>query len=570
MPYGDSRNFITPWKRVEGFPASEIGDLTAGSSANVQTFMDARRNYKGIVSNIAERNSLTGISTNDWVLVLSNSSALPEIDVWTGSQWVSISGSGSSGSGTTIFGHFDELGPGDGTTTTFNLPDSGLEEIVFLGRGYLCKRGTQAGGTASGDYYVSGPSIVFFQAPAAGVSVMVTYASPITGTAGSGSSTNALTLTGFAPSIAAPTSYSTVAVRSATGALQAATPPSGAAGSGYVPVLDSTGKLPSSVLPSTGSTTLNGYSTSVATANSTIPVRNSNGVLFASQISGLGTNAAATAVLVADNTGKLPAAALPSTINASTLATYAANAGGVANTIALRNANGVLFASQHATIGQATAVGAVLVADSAGKLPVAALPATIDATSLLTYVPNATAVANTIALRDVNGRLVANQANGTSGFVLVADSSGLLPATALPTTINATTLQNKTASDFVLAITPILKATMFAIGPLETFVGVEQIDYFIVSAAISINKIQVSCPSTPLSGSVNVDIRKRSGAGPISNIDTVSLQNVTLAANGGLNFTSTSVSINLAANDVIIVKIISASAGFTDLRVELF
>lgn len=568
MPYGDSRNFITPWKRVEGFPASEIGDLTAGSTANVQTFMDARRNYKGIVSNIAERDSLTGVSTNDWVLVLSNSSSLPEIDVWTGSQWVSISG--SSGSSTAIFGHFDELGPGDGTTTTFNLPDSGLEEIVFLGRGYLCKRGTQAAGASSGDYYVSGPSIVFFQAPAAGVSVMVTYASPITGTASGGSSTNALTLTGFSPSISAPTSYSTVAVRTASGALQASAPPSGSAGSGYVPVLDSAGKLPSSVLPSTGSTTLNGYSTSVATANSTIPVRNANGVLFASQISGLGTSAASTAVLVADSTGKLPTAALPATINASTLATYAANAGAVANTIALRNANGVLIASQHANIGQAAAVGAALVADAAGKLPVAALPATINATSLLTYVPSATATASTIALRDANGRLVANQASGTSGFVLVADSSGLLPATALPTTINATTLENKTASDFVLAITPILKATMFAVGPLETFVGLGQVDYFIVPAAVTISKIQVSCPSTPLSGSISVDVRKRSGAGSISTNDTTSLQNITLTANGGLNFTSSSVNINLAANDVVIIKVVSASTGFTDLRVELF
>lgn len=568
MPYGDSRNFITPWKRVEGFPASEIGDLTAGSTANVQTFMDARRNYKGIVSNITERDSLTGITTNDWVLVLSNANSLPEIDVWTGSQWVTISGSGGSGgSGTAIFGHFDELGPGDGTTTTFNLPAADLEEIVFLGRGYLCKRGTQAGGAASGDYYVSGPSIIFFQAPLAGVSVMVTYASPISGTVGGGSATNALTLTGFAPSITAPTSYSTVAVRSSTGALQAANPPSGAAGSGYVPVLDSTGKLPSSVLPSS---TTSGYSTSIPTANSTIPVRNSSGVLFASQVSGLGTSAAATAVLVADSTGKLPAAALPTTINASTLATYSASATAAANTIALRNANGVLLASQHASLGQATAVGAVLVADAAGKLPATALPTTINATSLLTYVPSATAVASSIALRDANGRLVANQANGTSGFVLVADSNGLLPATALPTTINATTLENKTASDFVLAITPILKATMFAIGPLETFVDVGQIDYFIVPAAVTISKIQVSCPSTPLSGSVTVDVRKRSGAGSISTADTISLQTMTLTANSGLNFTSSSVTINLAANDVVIIKILSASAGFTDLRVELF
>lgn len=83
MPFGDGRAFVTAWKRVEGFPAAEINDATAGTTSNVQTYIDARRKFLGNVADTTARDALVGMSTNDFVYVNS----VKQFHYYTGSAW---------------------------------------------------------------------------------------------------------------------------------------------------------------------------------------------------------------------------------------------------------------------------------------------------------------------------------------------------------------------------------------------------------------------------------------------------------------------------------------------------
>lgn len=267
MPFGDGRAWIVPWKRVQGFPASEVNDATAGASSNVQTIIDNVRRYRGVVADITARNALTSLSDGDWVLILddgstnaaiqryklatttwiavasgggggaSNSSGLTDLSQDTGTtvngtrtygykagvlrygtsfisvsagtlvvannttSYVEVDNTGAvssnttgftsgripmatvvaaSGSITTVtdkraFMEFDYgstaqgtpvlIGTGNGSTTTYTLPYSKTNEIVWKG-GALQLAGT--------DYTVSGGVVTFTSAPVSGEEVMAT------------------------------------------------------------------------------------------------------------------------------------------------------------------------------------------------------------------------------------------------------------------------------------------------------------------------------------------------------------------------------------------------------------
>jgi hypothetical protein len=157
--------------------------------------------------------------------------------------------------GSSVSSHFVEVGPGNGVTTSFNLPGSQQEEIIILGRTYLCKRGTLAGGSASGDYYIdNGTTIEFFTPPAAGVSIMVSVGILLL------AGTDAQTVQGLLPSPGAD--LNTLAVRDADGVLLATQSLSlgNPLAENAVIVADATGRIPVAALPSdlTSIQTING------------------------------------------------------------------------------------------------------------------------------------------------------------------------------------------------------------------------------------------------------------------------------------------------------------------------
>lgn len=171
MSYGDSRIWNVPWRRVQGFPANEIGDTTAGATANVQTFLDARRNYKGKVADLTARNALSGLSDGDWVLVLdSDGDDNPAAYVWRGAPITAWKDLTTSGGGGGSMSTPQLLGVGNASNNTFALPvGAGTQEMIWKGGAI------QLGGGV--DYTRTGQNIVFVAGniPAVGESVVAAY-----------------------------------------------------------------------------------------------------------------------------------------------------------------------------------------------------------------------------------------------------------------------------------------------------------------------------------------------------------------------------------------------------------
>lgn len=94
MTYDPARQASIGIHRIQPFTGADVGDATAGGAANMQQYLDARRHYRGNVADLAARNALTGLQSGDFVLVES----VPQIDMWNGSAWTTVSGTGG-GSG---------------------------------------------------------------------------------------------------------------------------------------------------------------------------------------------------------------------------------------------------------------------------------------------------------------------------------------------------------------------------------------------------------------------------------------------------------------------------------------
>jgi hypothetical protein len=105
-------------------------------------------------------------------------------------------------------------------------------------------------------------------------------------------------------------------------------------------------------------------------------------------------------------------------------------------------------------------------------------------------------------------------------------------------------------------------------------VGANQLDYAIVVSARSLARIVASCPKTPASGSLSIELRRRAGAGAIDTGSTtlVAGSALSVAGNNGLNFNSSAITpVAFAANDVLTLRITAESVnGFEDLRVDLY
>jgi len=147
MPFGDSRVWTLPWRRVQGFPANEINDATGGASANVQTYLDLRRDYKGKVATLTARNALSGLSDGDWVIVLdSDGSDNPVGYVWRGapiSAWKPLTSNGTDaqtlqGAAPATAATAGAIAKRDGNGDLAEVENMGdLPFVDFLATGYL-------------------------------------------------------------------------------------------------------------------------------------------------------------------------------------------------------------------------------------------------------------------------------------------------------------------------------------------------------------------------------------------------------------------------------------------------
>jgi hypothetical protein len=113
-----------PTTRISGqLPASQVDDSFA-TGTDVQAYMDARRNYRGVVANVAARNALTNLANGDWVVILDNGSGDTEAQWYELGTltWAAFSGTGGGGTGmdAKIHGPFTMI---DGQTVV-TLPET--------------------------------------------------------------------------------------------------------------------------------------------------------------------------------------------------------------------------------------------------------------------------------------------------------------------------------------------------------------------------------------------------------------------------------------------------------------
>lgn len=89
---------IVPVSLIKPIVAADIGDATAGGSAQLQTYIDARRNWRGKVATIAARNSLPSPLNGDTVLVEDNGSGLFQIDAYKlgTTSWITMAVEGGA------------------------------------------------------------------------------------------------------------------------------------------------------------------------------------------------------------------------------------------------------------------------------------------------------------------------------------------------------------------------------------------------------------------------------------------------------------------------------------------
>lgn len=101
MPYNPTGPGSLPVERIKPITAEWVGDVTAGGSANIQTFLDARRFIRAKVANITARNALSSPADGDLVLVLDNGQGNTQLDRYrsSSSSWVTVAVEGGTGGG---------------------------------------------------------------------------------------------------------------------------------------------------------------------------------------------------------------------------------------------------------------------------------------------------------------------------------------------------------------------------------------------------------------------------------------------------------------------------------------
>lgn len=122
MTYDPARQASIGVHRIQPFTGEDVGDKTAGGAANLQQYLDARRHFLGNVVDIPARNALTGLQAGDFVLVES----VPQIDMWNGSAWTTVSGTGGGGSGAPAYSVV--------TVTTTPYTATTLNDVVVTNR----------------------------------------------------------------------------------------------------------------------------------------------------------------------------------------------------------------------------------------------------------------------------------------------------------------------------------------------------------------------------------------------------------------------------------------------------
>lgn len=123
----------------------------------------------------------------------------------------------------------------------------------------------------------------------------------------------------------------------------------------------------------TDARSLNGAAGSIGADVNSVAIRGADSTLKASNHASVGSPASEGSLVALDSTGKIPAASVPSSIDAATLSGAAGSSADTASTVAVRGSDFTLKARNHASIGSAAAEKTVVVLDNAGKIPAAAI-----------------------------------------------------------------------------------------------------------------------------------------------------------------------------------------------------
>lgn len=345
MPFDSSGpGAIVDVRRIKPITAEWVGDATAGSNANLQTFADARRFLRAKVADVTARNTLTSPQDGDLVLVLNNGQGQTQLDRYYGSTatWATVAVEGGSGGG------------GSSASPAFKDP-------VRVATAAALPSNSRAGNVLSASANGALAAID-------GVSLSVGDRLLVKNEA-TGANNGIYTVTSLGGASA------TWSLTRATDADSDAEMPSGVLvaateGTANGDTLWQLGTNATITLNTTAlawvrvganADTLSGASSATAATASTVALRGSDGTLKASNHASLGAAGGAGTAIVADAGGKVPPAA----------GTEAATA----STVPVRGSDGTLKASNHASIGAAGAAGTLVALDASGKVPAAAIPA---------------------------------------------------------------------------------------------------------------------------------------------------------------------------------------------------
>lgn len=346
MPFDSSGpGAIVDVRRIKPITAEWVGDATAGSNANLQSFADARRFLRAKVADVTARNTLTSPQDGDLVLVLNNGQGQTQLDRYysSTSTWATVAVEGGGGGG------------GGSTSPAFKTPVrvATAAALATNSRASNVLSASANGALAAVDgvtLSVGDRLLVKNEATGANNGIYTVT------TLGGAGSTWSLTRADDADSDAELPPGTLVAISEGTAngdtLWQLAT---------NATITINTTAL-TWVRVGANADTLSGASSATAATASTVALRGSDGTLKASNHASLGAAGGAGTAIVADAGGKVPPAA----------GTEAATA----STVPVRGSDGTLKASNHASIGAAGAAGAVVALDSGGKVPSAALPAT--------------------------------------------------------------------------------------------------------------------------------------------------------------------------------------------------
>jgi hypothetical protein len=316
MPYSPTGPGSLPVERIKPITADWIGDTTAGGTSNIQSFLDARRFIRAKVSNIAGRNALSSPQDGDLVLVLDNGEGKTQLDRYKSSStsWVTVAVEGGTSGGGGVMGTPMVITETSTGSNLYNLPYTREHPMVWVDGSLQVK---------DSDYTVNASGqVTFTPALDAGLTVIASAA-----------------LYPSAPTNDAQGAMTVPAVVTANAGTNNATYALPGAG------MEMVWKGGAIQVPGTDYTRASNTITFVA---GNIPAAGEDVVISVAAAPLVGTDAL-------------------------TLGGQTAETAATANAIAKRDGGGVLRAANHASIGTASAAGAVVALDASGRVPISAV-----------------------------------------------------------------------------------------------------------------------------------------------------------------------------------------------------